>query len=397
MYLERKMVSLNVQLIKLSHPTSAEQFHRFLQLTFLFFCLVYFFFVRTKKKNMKITHLLFHLGMLSSVRASSVGETTNEAQERRRLTSTCYRWKTFGSAGINTPADLDSDGWTYTANRFNNNGFERSDDWLQFFRSGSRKGYIEKELPEGGDFVRVRYGNVLGGRSTQLQVGGSLVGTATDDADVTTDADYMTNDYVKVTEMSGVANIWSIDICNYSPPGSCFHGDGTVLLESGTSKRLSELSLGERIKTNDGRGGFSFNPVLTLPHANNTEPAAFITLTTETGKKVDMTSDHFIPKCNQEQVTVGALVVGDCLLTVDGKETLIEISSTAKYGVFTAITQDKFIVVDGIVASPFSKDSDPAKPELDYEKYRVELKQMSDRRLALSKSKLNKRLRAAHE
>ena len=67
-----------------------------------------------------------------------------------------------------------------------------------------------------------------------------------------------------------------------------------------------------------------------------------------------MTSDHFIPKCNQEQVTAGALVVGNCLLTVDGKESLIEILSTAKNGVFTAITQGKFIVVDGIVASPFS-------------------------------------------
>ena len=125
--------------------------------------------------------------------------------------------------------------------------------------------------------MRVRYGNVLSGFTTQLKVGGSSVGTVANDADVTTDADYMTSDYVEVTELGGVANIWPIGICDYSPPGSCFHGDGTVLLESGKSKRLSELSLGERIKTNDGRGGFSFNPVLTLPHANNTEPAAFLT------------------------------------------------------------------------------------------------------------------------
>jgi hypothetical protein len=176
-----------------------------------------------------------------------------------------------------------------------------------------------------------------------------------------------------------------MDICNY-PVGTCFHGDGTVLLESGSSKRLSELSLGERIQTSDGQGSFSFNPVLTLPHANNTERAAFLTLTTETGKKVDMTSDHFIPKCDLEEVTASTLVVGDCVLTVDGKESLTEISSAAKNGVYTAITQDKYIVVDGVVASPFSKDSDPAKPELDYEKYRVELGRKRER-------KLNKRLR----
>mmetsp|Transcript_8692 Transcript_8692/g.17690 ORF Transcript_8692/g.17690 Transcript_8692/m.17690 type:complete len:132 (-) Transcript_8692:284-679(-) len=126
---------------------------------------------------------------------------------------------------------------------------------------------------------------------------------------------------------------------------------------------------------------------------NNSEVAAFLTLTTETGKMVDMTSDHFVPKCDLQEVTAGELVVGDCLNTVDGKETLIEISSTAKSGVFTAITQDNFIVVDGVVASSFSKDSNPAKPELDYKKYRLELKLKHERKLAARTSKLQKRMR----
>ena len=174
--------------------------------------------------------------------------------------------------------------------------------------------------------------------------------------------------------------------------GACFHGDGTVLLESGSSKRLSGLSLGDRIKTSDGQGSFSFSPVLTLPHANNSEPASFLTLTTETGKVVDMTSDHFVPKCDLKVITADELAVGDCLLTIDGKETLMEISSAAKMGVFTAITQGKFIVVNGVVASAFSKDSDPAKPELDYIKYKLELEDNRNRKLAYRASKLKKRL-----
>merc|ERR1719223_863194 len=308
---------------------------------------------------------------------------------------TCTRWESFGSAasGINSLDDLENNGWTTDANEINNNhpGYLPSSYYMTFFNGGYTDGFIEKELPTGYDFVRVRYGNVYNG-FTELEVGGIVVGTAAANPDVTTDADYTDGDKIKIIEKGqSVANIYSIDVCNYYT-GACFHGSGTVLLESGLSKRLSELSLGERIKTSDGQGGFSFNPVLTLPHANNSEPAAFLTLTTETGKKVDMTSDHFIPKCNQEQVTAGELVVGDCLLTVDGKETLLEISSTAKNGVYTAITQDKFIVVDGIVASPFSKDSDLAKPELVYEKYRLELDKNTIRKLARI-SKLNKRLR----
>jgi len=179
--------------------------------------------------------------------------------------------------------------------------------------------------------------------------------------------------------------------------GACFHGGGTVLLESGSPKHFSELSLGDRIKTSDGQGGFSFSPVLVLPHKNNSEPAAFLTLTTETGKAVDMTSDHFIPKCNQEEVTAGVLVVGDCILTVDGKETLMGISSTAKTGVYTAITQGSFIVVNGVVASSFSKDSDPTKPEHDYKKYQLELEVKRNRKLAHRENKLGKRLRAVAE
>jgi len=155
-----------------------------------------------------------------------------------------------------------------------------------------------------------------------------------------------------------------------------------VLLESGLPKRFSELGLGERIKTSDGQDSFSFNPVLALPHAKNKEPAAFLTLTTETGKKVDMTSDHLIPRCDLNEVTAGELVVGDCLLTADGKETLIEISSTAKNGIYTAITEGKYIVVDSVVASSFSKDPGLAKPEQDYDQYRIQLEEMRRRQLA---------------
>jgi len=215
--------------------------------------------------------------------------------------------------------------------------------------------------------------------------GGELCETDEDEDCSTCDEDY---------DISETAAAGTLSTC--AAPGACFHGDGTLLLESGATKKFSELALGERIKTTDGQGRFSFSSVLTLPHKNNTEPAAFVALTTETGKKVDMTSDHIIPKCDEQEVTAGELVVGDCVLTADGKETLMEVSSTAKTGVFTAITQDKFIIVDGIVASSFSKDSDPAKPERDYKKYRLELAEERERKLAVRLSKLQKRVEGAH-
>jgi hypothetical protein len=165
----------------------------------------------------------------------------------------------------------------------------------------------------------------------------------------------------------------------YCADGSCFHGDGTVLLESGTTKKLSKLSIGDVIKTSNRQGEFSFNPVLKLPHAENSETATFLNLTTETGKSVFMTPDHFIPKCNFHEVTASELVVGDCLLTMDGKETLMEIESAKKKGVYTAITQDEFIMVDGVVASPFSKKSRPSKSFWDFAKHGADLKREQTR------------------
>jgi hypothetical protein len=65
-------------------------------------------------------------------------------------------------------------------------------------------------------------------------------------------------------------------------------------------------------------------------------------VTTEPGKKVDMALDHPIPRCDQEVITAGELVVRGWLMTVDGKETLIGVSWLKKSGVYTLVMESKF-------------------------------------------------------
>mmetsp|Transcript_41208 Transcript_41208/g.76267 ORF Transcript_41208/g.76267 Transcript_41208/m.76267 type:complete len:299 (-) Transcript_41208:170-1066(-) len=160
-------------------------------------------------------------------------------------------------------------------------------------------------------------------------------------------------------------------ICAPAPgdAGSCFHASGAATLESGASKKMSELSLGDVVQIADEEGKISFSQVLLLPHKKNDELATFLNLTTESGKATLMTPDHLIPRCGETKILSMAseLTVGDCLLTVDGKETLTEITSVVANGIYTAVTKAKFVVVDGIVASPFSRDSDRDHSMREYE------------------------------
>mmetsp|Transcript_79000 Transcript_79000/g.157861 ORF Transcript_79000/g.157861 Transcript_79000/m.157861 type:complete len:95 (-) Transcript_79000:109-393(-) len=55
------------------------------------------------------------------------------------------------------------------------------------------------------------------------------------------------------------------------------------------------------------------------------------------------------------------VVVGDCVMTVDGKEAVTEITSATHFGVYTAVTAHALIVANGIIASPFSVENDPHK------------------------------------
>ena len=58
---------------------------------------------------------------------------------------------------------------------------------------------------------------------------------------------------------------------------------------------------------------------------------------------------------------------------------LLESGSTKQFfdnldwHIYTAVTENMFFVIAGIVASPFFKKSDPNYPAKNYEKYRIEL------------------------
>ena len=142
----------------------------------------------------------------------------------------------------------------------------------------------------------------------------------------------------------------------YSIP-SCFAGSETVELESGDLKAIADVRSGDRVLAADGNGKAVFSEVIFVPHGANKEIALFVHITTTNGRDVKMTQNHLLPAgiCGSTLPLVYAsdVSVGDCVQTVSGEEKVSATESVRGEGVYTIVTKEEFIVVNGIVASPF--------------------------------------------
>jgi Hint module len=93
-------------------------------------------------------------------------------------------------------------------------------------------------------------------------------------------------------------------------------------------------------------------------------------LETITGRVIRMTPWHLLPAgacdvniaLNYQEAPVmpGQLkyardvVIGDCIYTTHGVEQVVRIIHTTAEGIHTVVTKEEFIVVNGVVASPFA-------------------------------------------
>lgn len=139
-----------------------------------------------------------------------------------------------------------------------------------------------------------------------------------------------------------------------SSDDTCFSGDDSVTLASGAAKQLSAVEVGDQVLTADAHGALSFAPVVALPHAANNKLAAFVHVATASGKSVKATKMHLLQQCHGSLAYAGTLSAGDCLRTVDSDEAVAAVSMTQAAGIYTAVTTNEFLVVNGIVASPFA-------------------------------------------
>jgi Hint module len=141
---------------------------------------------------------------------------------------------------------------------------------------------------------------------------------------------------------------------------SCFAGSESVTLQSGEMKPISEVRAGDRVLAADASRETVFSEVVFVPHASNADKTIFTHITTTQGRDIKMTHSHILPAgaCRSTSplpdVYASSVAVGDCIMTVSGMEEVSRVETVQGQGLYTIVTMEEYVVVNGIIASPFA-------------------------------------------
>jgi hypothetical protein len=155
--------------------------------------------------------------------------------------------------------------------------------------------------------------------------------------------------------------LYEITTCgSSSSSSSCFAGSETIAMESGETKLISEVAVGDRVlaystKTNSP----VYSDVVSVPHAENEVSALFTHISTAE-KTIKLTEDHLLQagSCSTaafELVRAGDVKVGDCINTMSGAQSVVSVAANQmEEGIYTIVTNEEYLIVSDVVASPFA-------------------------------------------
>jgi Hint module len=152
----------------------------------------------------------------------------------------------------------------------------------------------------------------------------------------------------------------SVGSSSSSSDKGCFAGSETVRLESGEDRQISLITAGDRVQAADAAGKTSFSEVVFVPHSANIDTAIFVHITTTSGRDIKMTKNHVLPAgaCGSSSPLplkhASLVTVNDCVMTIEGEERVSMVPTILAEGLYTIVTKEEFVVVNGIIASPFA-------------------------------------------
>jgi len=136
-------------------------------------------------------------------------------------------------------------------------------------------------------------------------------------------------------------------------PKGCFPGSATVQLQDGSSKLISDLCIGDRIRTKDGHSTYYLTS-----HQDPLALTEMVSIVTESGHSVTATPDHYIPLHQGGNKPMGKVISGDLILVQTDDRVEVSavktISVSVEKGLYNPISLSGDMIVQGVVMSCWS-------------------------------------------
>ena len=133
-----------------------------------------------------------------------------------------------------------------------------------------------------------------------------------------------------------------------------------MILATRKARPISDIRVGDSVLSADTAGNTFYSEVIFVPHGPNAQRSLFTHISTASGRSIKMTSSHIIPSgpCTSNMpfpiVYAYEVRLGDCIMKVSGKETVSALEEVQGEGLYTIVTNAEYLVVNGIVVSPFA-------------------------------------------
>lgn len=135
-------------------------------------------------------------------------------------------------------------------------------------------------------------------------------------------------------------------------PGSCFPASATVELEDGTKRAMSDLRLGDAVRTKHS----ALSQIFFFSHRTAADGDAYpyVELFASSGAKVTLSPGHYV-HANGRLLAASAVRVGDSLTLANGSESaVVRVRRVLRQGKFAPHTLHGDIVVDGVLVSTYT-------------------------------------------
>jgi len=153
--------------------------------------------------------------------------------------------------------------------------------------------------------------------------------------------------------------------------GGCFPASATVQLESGDTRSMTNLSVGDRVLTAHSDGSLRYDNIVTFLHRQPLLVTSFSVIATVAGQRLVATGDHLIFTSRNQSASsftddasptfIAYLQPGNDSLYVATPHSkhlsvsvVTNISTVIGRGVYAPLTPSGTIVVDGVVVSCYA-------------------------------------------